>query len=119
MPTSARTLAARGQRMDLSAPLVMGVLNATPDSFSDGGLHPDLEARVARGRELIADGADLLDVGGESGGNHRPAVEPEEEGERVVPVIERLAVETLISVDTYKPPVARAAIEAGASLVND
>src|SRR3954470_6380977 len=112
MPTSARTLAARGQRMDLSAPLVMGVLNATPDSFSDGGLHPDLESRVDRGRQLIADGADLLDVGGESLVTTTLAVEPAEEIERVVPLIERLAPETLISVDTYKPAVARAAIEA-------
>jgi dihydropteroate synthase len=119
MHTSSRTLAVRGRSLDLSAPLVMGILNATPDSFSDGGLHPDLESRVARGRELIAAGADLLDVGGESGVTNRPAVEPAEEIERVAPLIERLAGEALISVDTYKPAVARAAIEAGASLVND
>src|SRR3954467_7233650 len=98
MPTSARTLAARGQRMDLSAPLVMGILNATPDSFSDGGLHPDLESRVARAHELIAEGADLLDVGGESLVTTTAAIEPQEEIGRVVPLIERLAGETLISV---------------------
>jgi dihydropteroate synthase len=103
----------------LSAPLVMGILNATPDSFSDGGLHPDLESRVARGRELISDGADLLDVGGESGVTNRPPVDPDDEVERVVPLIARLAPETLVSVDTYKSAVALAAIEAGASIVND
>jgi dihydropteroate synthase len=121
MAMEARTqiLTARGGTLDLSAPLVMGVLNATPDSFSDGGLHPNLESRVARGRELIADGADLLDVGGESGVTTTSAIEPTEEIDRVVPLIERLAPEVLVSVDTYKAPVARVAIEAGASIVND
>jgi dihydropteroate synthase len=123
MPTSAETLVARGLSADLSAPLVMGILNATPDSFSDAGLHPDLESRVARGRELIAEGADLLDVGGESGVTNRPPVEPAEEIARVVPLIDALAEEppqtVLLSVDTYKPAVARAAIEAGAAIVND
>ena len=108
-----------GVTIDLSAPLVMGILNATPDSFSDGGQHPDLESRVARGRELIADGADLLDIGGESGVTYNAPVEPAEEIERVAPLIERLAGETLISVDTYKPAVARAAVETGAVIVND
>jgi dihydropteroate synthase len=119
MTERAQTLAAKGHRLDLSEPLVMGVLNATPDSFSDGGLHPDLESRVTRGRELIAQGADLLDIGGESGVTNRPAVEPAEEIERVLPLIERLSGETIISVDTYKAAVARAAIAAGASIVND
>jgi dihydropteroate synthase len=113
------TLSAREVTLDLSAPLVMGILNATPDSFSDGGLHPDLDSRAARGTELIGAGADLLDVGGESGVTNQPPVEPAEEIERVVPLIERLAGDTVISVDTYKPAVARAAIEAGASIVND
>lgn len=113
------TLSARGRTLDLAGPLVMGILNATPDSFSDGGLHPDLESRVARGLELIDDGADLLDIGGESGVTNRPPVEPAEEIARVVPLIERLAGESLISVDTYKPAVARAAVAAGASIVND
>jgi dihydropteroate synthase len=102
-----------------SGPLVMGILNATPDSFSDGGLHPDLDARVVRGRELIAEGADLIDVGGESLVTTTAPVDPEEEIDRVVPLIERLAPKAVISVDTYKAPVARAAIEAGASIVND
>ena len=94
----------------------MGILNATPDSFSDGGLHPD---RLRYGRELVGQGADLLDIGGESGVTNRPPVPPAEEIERVVPLIERLAGETVVSVDTYKPAVARAAIEAGAAIVND
>jgi dihydropteroate synthase len=115
----AETLIARGQSLDLSRPLVLGVLNATPDSFSDGGLHPDLDSRVERGRELIEEGADLLDIGGESGVTNRPPVDPAEEIGRVVPLIERLAAEIPVSVDTYKPEVARAAIEAGASIVND
>jgi len=112
----AQTLVAKGHTLDLPRPLVMGILNATPDSFSDGGLHPDLERR---GHELIAQGADLVDIGGESGVTNRPPITPEVEIERVVPLIERLAPHTLVSVDTYKPPVARAAIEAGAWIVND
>src|SRR5689334_216474 len=102
----AQTLAAKGHTLDLSRPLVMGILNATPDSFSDGGLHPDLEAR---GRELIDQGADILDIGGESGVTNRPPVAPEVEIGRVVPLIERLAPHTLVSVDTHKAAVARAA----------
>jgi dihydropteroate synthase len=119
MITRAPELLARGLRLDLGRPLVMGILNATPDSFSDGGLHADLESRVERGLELIADGADLLDLGGESLVTTTAPIEAEEEIERVVPLIERLAPQLPISVDTYKAPVARAAIEAGAVMVND
>jgi dihydropteroate synthase len=99
----------------------MGIVNATPDSFSDGGRHPSLEARAALAHELVAAGADVIDVGGESGVTNRPAVAVEEEMGRVVPLIERLASELAvpISVDTYKPAVAAAAIAAGASIVND
>jgi dihydropteroate synthase len=100
-----------------SRPLLMGVVNATPDSFSDGGDHPTLEARVAHAAVLLAAGADLLDVGGESASGFRPAVDAAEEIERVVPLIERL--DAPVSVDTYKPEVAEAAIAAGAVLVND
>jgi dihydropteroate synthase len=98
----------------------MGIVNATPDSFSDGGDHPTLEARVAHGARLLDDGADLLDVGGESARGDRPAVDVEDEIARVVPLISRLtALGAAVSVDTYKPEVAARAIEAGAVLVND
>jgi dihydropteroate synthase len=97
-------------------PLLMGILNASPDSFSDVEPPGDL---AARGRELLAAGADILDVGGESGVTDTPAVTVEEEIARVVPVISKLASEALVSVDTYKPAVAEAAVAAGARIVND
>jgi dihydropteroate synthase len=98
----------------------MGVLNASPDSFSDGGA-AEPEARVERARELLAAGADLIDIGGESAMTGVPAVAVEEEIARVVPLIERVAGElgALVSVDTYKPAVAEAAVAAGAAIVND
>jgi dihydropteroate synthase len=104
-----------------SRPWLMGIVNATPDSFSDAGLAQTLDARVQRARELMAAGADMIDIGGESGVTNRPAVDPAEEISRVVPLIERVAGELggLVSVDTYKPAVARAAIAAGARVVND
>ncbi len=104
-----------------SRPLLMGIVNATPDSFSDGGDHPSLEARFAHGAALLEAGADLLDVGGESASGHRPAVTAATEIDRVVPLIVRLTGElgAVVSIDTYKPEVAEAAIAAGASLVND
>ncbi len=104
-----------------SAPVLMGIVNATPDSFSDGGQGQSLQERVELARAQLREGALIIDVGGESGVTNRPAVEPEEEIERVVPVIERLTEElgALVSVDTYKPAVARAAIEAGAAIIND
>jgi dihydropteroate synthase len=97
----------------------MGIVNVTPDSFSDGGLYFDAARAVAHGRELVEAGADVLDIGGES---TRPGADPvgeQEELERVVPVIEGLAGTVPISVDTSKAGVARAAIEAGAAIVND
>ncbi len=102
-------------------PWLMGVVNASPDSFSDGARHGTLEQRLDLARELLADGADILDIGGESASTGRPAVAVEEEIERVVPLIERVSGElgALVSVDTYKPAVARAAIAAGAKIVND
>jgi dihydropteroate synthase len=100
---------------------LMGVVNATPDSFSDAGRYPTLDARVALAGELIAAGATILDVGGESATTNRPPVAVAEEIERVVPLIERLVGElrAVVSVETYKPAVAAAAIAAGAALVND
>ncbi|OXM64641.1 MULTISPECIES: dihydropteroate synthase [Amycolatopsis] len=101
--------------------LVCGIVNVTPDSFSDGGAFHDSGAAVAHGERLVAEGADLLDVGGESTrpGAHPPALE--EELDRVVPVIARLArvVDVPISVDTSRPEVMRAAVDAGAAMIND
>jgi len=102
-------------------PWLMGIVNASPDSFSDGGCHPTLAAQAQLARGLLAAGADLLDIGGESASTGRPPIGVDEEIERVVPLVELLAGElgAIISVDTYKPPVARAAIAAGALIVND
>jgi dihydropteroate synthase len=98
---------------------LMGILNATPDSFSDGrGEEPEAE-RLARGRALIAAGADIVDVGGESARGDRPAVPADEEIARVCGLVRELSREVCVSVDTYKPEVAEAAVAAGASLVND
>ena len=122
MSAPARTLRAAGRRLALGgAPVLMGIVNATPDSFSDAGELPDVAARVARARELAAAGARILDIGGESAFGGRPPVPAEEEAARVVPVIAAVAAEldVLISVDTYKPAVAEAAIAAGAHMVND
>jgi dihydropteroate synthase len=103
-------------------PRLMGILNATPDSFSgDGAGLATLEARIARARELVEEGAEVIDVGGESQITTTPPVAVEEEIERVAPLIERVAAEldVLVSVDTYKPAVAAAAVAAGAGMVND
>jgi dihydropteroate synthase len=99
--------------------LIMGVLNVTPDSFSDGGRYLDPEAAVAHGLRLVAEGADVVDVGGESTRPGAEPVEPEVERERVVPVVAALAPHVRVSIDTRKAVVAAAAIEAGATLLND
>jgi dihydropteroate synthase len=100
---------------------VMGILNVTPDSFSGDGLGLDVEAAVAQARRMVAEGADIIDVGGESTRPGAPEVSAAEEIARVVPVIERLKVEVdvPISIDTYKSAVAEVAAKAGASLLND
>jgi dihydropteroate synthase len=100
---------------------LMGIVNATPDSFSDAGVARTLEQRVALAREQLEAGAELIDIGGESGATDRPAVTATEEIERVAPLIDRVAgeLDALVSVDTYKPEVALAAIAAGAAIVND
>src|SRR5688500_2139160 len=99
--------------------LVMGVVNVTPDSFSDGGRWLDPEAAIAHGIELFAEGADVVDVGGES---TRPGAEPvpeDEERRRVLPVVEALSARGRVSIDTRHAGVAEAAVAAGATLVND
>jgi dihydropteroate synthase len=112
---------AGGRRLTFSGPpQLMGIVNATPDSFSDAGLERTVAARLARAEQLIADGASVIDIGGESGTTDTAAVGVAEEIERVVPVIEAVAaLGVVVSVDTYKPEVAVAAIRAGATLVND
>ena len=106
--------------LDLALPRVMGILNVTPDSFFDGGRHADPDRAVERGRTLAAEGADIVDVGGESTRPGARAVDASVEIARVVPVVEALAAEGIpVSVDTSKPEVMRAALAAGASMVND
>jgi dihydropteroate synthase len=99
----------------------MGIVNAAPDSFSDGGTQRTLDQQVELARSLLEDGADLIDIGGESGRTDQPPIDADEEIERVVPLVERVTSElgALVSVDTYKPSVAYAAIGAGAAIVND
>jgi dihydropteroate synthase len=111
-----------GRLVDLSVALLMGIVNATPDSFSDGGRYPTVDARVQLAATLMADGARVIDVGGQSGITGVPEVEAAEEIDRVLPVVEgvrALDPDVLISVDADSPPVAEAAIRAGASIVND
>ncbi|MGH9228142.1 MAG: dihydropteroate synthase [Acidimicrobiales bacterium] len=115
-------LVVRGRPVDLAEPALMGIVNATPDSFSDGGLHPTTEARVERALDLAAQGAAIIDVGGQSGITGVPEVAVEDEIARVVPVIEGIHAEMpglVVSVDTYRPAVAEAALAAGAAMVND
>ena len=107
-------------QLSLSRPLVMGIVNVTPDSFSDGGLHLACDAAIAHAHQLIAEGADIIDIGGES---TRPGAAPvslQQELDRVLPIIEGLrGIAVPISIDTFKPEVMRAAIAAGCSMVND
>ncbi len=122
VPAPALSLLTTAGSLELGGrPWLMGVVNATTDSFSDAGAGRTLEDRVELARSLLDAGADIIDIGGESGVTNRPPISPEEEIERVVPLIERVAGElgALVSVDTYKPAVAHAAVAAGAAIVND
>lgn len=114
-------LRCKGKTLDLSVPRVMGVLNVTPDSFSDGGQHLDPNAAIDRVARMVAEGAAIVDIGGES---TRPGAQPvsaEQELARVVPVIEAVVArfDVVVSIDTSKPEVMRAATQAGAALIND
>jgi dihydropteroate synthase len=117
-----RSLDCRPGRLDGPAAHVMGILNVTPDSFSDGGQFVAVEDAVSRAAEMLSEGASIIDIGGES---TRPGADPvslDEEKDRVLPVVEALVdrfPEALLSIDTYKPDVARAALDAGAHIVND
>ncbi|MEI2794423.1 dihydropteroate synthase [Pseudoxanthomonas sp. F11] len=110
-----------GRILRLDRPQVMGIVNVTPDSFSDGGAHDTADAAVGHALKLVEEGADVLDIGGESTRPGAAEVEVEEELRRVVPVIERLAAQVAvpISIDTSKPEVMRAAVQAGAGMIND
>jgi dihydropteroate synthase len=130
MSAPSRTLQAVDVRLEIGGaggaggaggPLIMGIVNASPDSFSDGGRHRGLDAQLALAAELQDAGAEIIDIGGESASTGRPPVAEQEEIARVVPLIERVSGElgALVSVDTYKPAVAAAAIAAGARIVND
>lgn len=116
------TLNWSGHRLELGVKTcVMGILNTTPDSFSDGGHFFSLDDALAQGEKLVADGADILDVGGESTRPFSEGVSAEEESRRVIPVIETLAprIPVPISIDTTKASVAKRAVEAGAAIIND
>lgn len=106
--------------LDLSKPLIMGIVNVTPDSFSDGGQHNSASAAVAHAVKLVAEGADILDIGGESTRPGAQEVSVNEELDRVIPVVEKLAqTGAVISVDTSKPEVMKQAVKAGAHIIND
>ncbi|MFC4278455.1 dihydropteroate synthase [Achromobacter aloeverae] len=105
---------------DLERPLVMGIVNTTPDSFSDGGAHDDPDSAIAHARKLIADGASILDIGGESTRPGAPEVSEQDELARLLPVVEGLRdCGVPLSIDTYKPGVMRAVLDAGADMIND
>lgn len=105
---------------DLERPLVMGIVNTTPDSFSDGGAHDDPASAIAHAYKLIADGANILDIGGESTRPGAPEVSEQDELARLLPVVEGLRdCGVPLSIDTYKPGVMRAVLDAGADMIND
>ena len=114
-------LTARGLDLVIDRPLIMAVVNATPDSFSDAGQFTTVEARMERTREVVEHGADILDIGGQSAITGVPEISEDEEIDRILPVVQWAVAHTkaIISIDTYRPRVARAALEAGAHVIND
>ncbi|MFM8625332.1 MAG: dihydropteroate synthase [Actinomycetota bacterium] len=114
-------LRARSLDLEIDRPMIMAVVNATPDSFSDAGQYATLEARMERVREVMNEGADIVDIGGQSAITGVPEISEDEEIERISPVIAWVVANTdaVVSVDTYRPRVARAALEAGAHIIND
>lgn len=121
MSSGVLVLNCRGKLLSLDQPKVMGILNITPDSFSDGGVFLSPQAAVERARQIVEEGAAIIDVGGESTRPGAPAVSVQEELDRIVPVIEVLSAElhVPISIDTSKPEVMRSAVAAGAGMIND
>jgi dihydropteroate synthase len=114
-------LVARGRTIEVNRPLIMAVINATPDSFSDAGQYSTVEARMERTKEVLDQGADILDIGGQSAITGVPEISEDEEIERITPVIQWVAANTnaIMSIDTYRPKVAEAALVAGAHIIND
>lgn len=113
-------LQCKAYKLSFDHPLIMGVLNVTPDSFSDGGQYFDIERAVEHAKHLAEDGADILDIGGESSRPGAEVVSEDEECRRILPVLEKLQfLKIPISVDTYKPSVAKKCLERGASIIND
>lgn len=119
--TKLKSIRCGTQTLTFEKTLIMGVLNVTPDSFSDGGLFTDVDTAVAHAKKMVADGADIIDVGGESSRPGSASLSENEELGRVLPVVTRLLDEcpVPISIDTYKPPVADVCLKAGAHLLND
>ncbi|MEQ8260659.1 MAG: dihydropteroate synthase [Alcanivorax sp.] len=118
---NANTLSCGARTLDVSAPVVMGVLNVTPDSFSDGGRYTSLDAALRQSERMLADGAAIIDVGGESTRPGAAPVSEQQELDRVIPVVEALhrELDALVSVDTSTPAVIRACAGAGAGMIND
>ncbi|MEG2558598.1 MAG: dihydropteroate synthase [Acinetobacter sp.] len=120
MPLPQRKLQCGRFELDLSQPQIMGILNVTPDSFSDGGLHHQKDLAIQHALQMIADGATIIDIGGESTRPHASSVELDEEIRRVIPVVEALSkYDVILSIDTSQPEVIRAAVQAGAHIWND
>ena len=119
MAQAVGTLTFRRATFDSRRTIVMGVVNVTPDSFSDGGAYGDTAQAIAHGGALVAEGADIVDIGGESTRPGAAAVPVKEEAARVLPVVRALAGAVTVSVDTYKAEIAAAALDAGAEIVND
>ena len=121
MTNSPSSIDCAGQVLDLTRPCIMGVLNITPDSFSDGGAYFSVENAVSHARQMVEAGADIIDIGGESTRPGSAPVSADEELQRVIPVIEavRAGRDTPVSIDTQKPAVMRAAVAAGAGMIND
>ena len=120
MPLPQRKLQCSCFELDLSQPQIMGILNVTPDSFSDGGLHQQKDLAIQYALQMIADGATIIDIGGESTRPNASTVELEEEIRRVIPVVDALSKhDVMISIDTSQPEVIRAAVKAGAHIWND
>ncbi len=117
-----KTLLTKGNLMDLSSPKVMGIINATPDSFYDGGVNIDLDKAVLKVEKMLKEGADIIDIGGYSTKPNASEVSIEEEESRVIPLIKTLILkfpDIVISIDTFRSKVAEKAINAGASIIND